>query len=112
MPAVITNLALGIRDIKRPEFLPHVKDGAPADFIPTAQSKALADSYFGTMLKRFRENAEPLVSQALGQNGVPNGDSYVVVMTPLAAYQSVDGWGSNLLVRTDITESATRAGYI
>ena len=108
MPAVLTNLAIAYYDIQRPyEVVPADIPLQPTSFVASSESKRLADNYYAEMLNRFRESSETKLTLAFSERGVKGGTDFDVIVTPVTGYQSVDGWGSNAVLRTDISEAST-----
>jgi hypothetical protein len=73
--------------------------------------QAIADrsqGYIKTLLQVFKANVSNRLKAELSEKGVAPGKSYTVVVTPVSANFDDTGWGSGLLVRTDVVDSAAR----
>ena len=70
-------------------------------------SKQMADAYIGEILRLYRENSANYLKSALNAKGVKDGTDMAITITPLSGFQSIDGWGTNVLFRTEFVDQAT-----
>lgn len=81
---------------------PAVHSGIPEE------SKQLAAEYFDAFVKVHRELAASQLKKALNSGGIKTGNEMQVTITPLSGYQSIDGFGSGMTLRTTF-ESVTQS---
>lgn len=83
-----------------------------SNFQPTVtgipeSSKQMADAYIGEILRLYRENSADYLKAALNAKGVKDGTDMAITIKPLSGFQSIDGWGTNVLFRTEFVDQAT-----
>lgn len=84
----------------------------PGNYQPLAQgipesSKKLADAYFAELLRLHRDLSANYLTTALKSKGVKEGGEMIISITPVSGYQSIDGWGTNMVLRTEFTSSVS-----
>ncbi|MGH8847747.1 MAG: hypothetical protein ACREXQ_10985, partial [Polaromonas sp.] len=70
-------------------------------------SKRMADAYIGEILRLSQENSANSLKAALNAKGVKDGADMAITITPLSGFQSIDGWGTNVLFRTEFVDQAS-----
>lgn len=98
MPTFLTALVLTsfeVRGVWHPGQYQPISSNIPED------SKKMADAYIGEILRLQKENSAGFLKSALNAKGIQEGDEMVITITPLSGFQSIDGWGTNVLFRTE-----------
>lgn len=103
VPAVLSAAAAFVAEASgawRTSLPPTSKD----DFPPIVHE--LGEAYYVNLRGAYGQRVADLLTKTLTAKGKHVGSEMEITITPLYGQQSVDGWGSNMLLRTVMTSLA------
>ena len=104
MPVFLTSMvqtSYELSGVWHPAAFQQLERGIPES------SKVAANAYIGEILGLFRSHSTNLLKDELQTRGIKTGAEMEITVTPLSGFQSIDGWGTNVLFRTEFVEKTS-----